>query len=70
MTEKSILISKTTFPNIITTIINDSPLFSSIPELNEETNINTEKICEENKIYFEGKCICDKNKGYYSINYY
>ena len=33
------------------------------------TNKPTEKICNDNKkIFIEGKCQCDKNKGYYSIN--
>ena len=27
----------------------------------------TELICEENKIYYNGKCVCDRNKGYFSI---
>ena len=67
--ETSIPISITTFPNIITTTINNPPLFSTIPGIKKETNFFTEKLCEDNKIYFEGKCICDKNKGYYSINY-
>ena len=35
----------------------------------KSTNTPTENICNDNKkIYIEGKCQCNKNKGYYSIN--
>ena len=54
---------KTTIPNIETTIIEMSSSFSTIP-----INYIEEYLCEENKIYFEGKCICDKDNGYVSIN--
>ena len=67
--ESNNIISKTTSPNIISTIIDDSVLFSTIIKIDEGTNISTEKSCEENKIYFKGKCICDKNKGYYSFKF-
>ena len=67
--ETSIFIPITTSPDIISTITNNSPLFSTIFEENKEANIYTEKLCEEKKIYSEGKCICDKNKGYYSIKH-
>ena len=36
----------------------------------EKTNYIIKSLCEDdNKIFYEGKCICDKAKGYYSINY-
>ena len=41
---------------------------TSIPQIISSLS-NTEIFCKDNdKIYYEGKCICDKNKGYYSIN--
>ena len=78
--ETSIPILETTIPkihtttleiqNIKTTIIEESTLFSTALIKNEETNYIEEHKCEDiNKIYYEGKCICDKNKGYYSFNY-
>ena len=64
----------TTQPEItITTIVNvKSDIITSISTILEDTeqiDIKTENLCDDdNKIYFEGKCICDRNKGYYSIN--
>ena len=59
-----------TIPNIITTFIEKFPSFSSIPIKKEMTDYITEQPCEDkNKIYYEGKCICDNNNGYYSFNY-
>ena len=59
-----------TVPNIITTNIEEFPFFSSMPIKKEKTDYITEQLCEEkNKIYYEGKCICDNNNGYYSFNY-
>ena len=54
------------------TIIND--IITTIPDIKttflENINYPKEKICEDNnKIYYNGICICDINKGYYSINY-
>jgi len=64
----------TTFPH---QIISTSPI-KSIPitekhiltTISEKPiNIPTEKLCnDDKKIYTEGKCQCNKNKGYYSAN--
>ena len=64
----------TSFPNNIIstspnkTIVKTEKVISTI--ISEKSiNIPIEKLCnDENKIYTEGKCQCDKNKGYYSIN--
>ena len=77
--ESTILNIKTTsiatsFPNKISstsptkTIVTPEKVISTtISE--KTTNTPTEKLCnDEKKIYTEGKCQCDKNKGYYSIN--
>ena len=75
-------ILETTIQNIISTnpmtlqestimpeIKTSFPKISTIPEKIENTEYNTESLCKDNdKIYYEGKCICDKNKGYFSIN--
>ena len=38
-------------------------------EILKKTDFPMESLCENNKIFFEGKCICNTEKGYYSINY-
>ena len=44
-------------------------------QVNEKTEIlkkadfPIESLCENNKIFFEGKCICNTEKGYYSLNF-
>ena len=40
-----------------------------ITERLKKTDSPIETLCENNKIYSEGKCICDTEKGYYSLNY-
>ena len=40
-----------------------------ITDIIQKTAYPVESICEENKKYSEGKCICDIEKGYYSLNY-
>ena len=68
---------ETTTPKVIktysdneSTILNIST--STIKEESENMillNSPIQILCEENKINYNGKCICDINKGYYSINY-
>ena len=77
VTESTII---TTIPIIKTTIISTLPTIettipipkttTSIPIKKEKTDYITEQPCEDkNKIFYEGKCICDNNNGYYSFNY-
>ena len=64
----------TSFPNKIistsptkTIITPEKAISATISE--KSVNIPTENLCNDNKkIFTEGKCQCDKNKGYYSIN--
>ena len=57
-------------PEIISTIPNIQPtIITTQIEKDETTEIHTEKLCsEKGKIYSGGKCVCDENNGYYSIN--
>ena len=75
----------TTIKNIMTTTldIEKNKITESIPieqittaypdnkntEIIKKTDFPIESLCEKNKIYSEGKCICNTEKGYYSINY-
>jgi hypothetical protein len=64
-------------PKIETTI---PDILSTIPKIISETTIpqvistfldfKTDQLCSENKKYSNGSCICDKDKGYFSINYW
>ena len=57
---------KTSIPQVISSFLTT---ISIIPERKENIESNTELLCKDNdKIYYEGKCICNKNKGYFSIN--
>ena len=38
-------------------------------EIIKKTDFPIESLCENNKIYSEGKCICNTEKGFYSLNY-
>ena len=82
---ESSVIDTTTIQNIKTTVLDIDKIENTEANLleqatttyllNEKTEIlkNTEfpieSLCEKNKIYSEGKCICNTEKGYYSINY-
>ena len=62
---------KTTIPEYKTTFYNVEKYISTIIKMqdNIEKTDNVESLCKEvDKIYYEGKCICNINKGYYSIN--
>ena len=63
---------KTTFPKIETTFTEiETTVWESIMTMTKEsdTEYPSEELCKDNnKIYYNGNCICDINKGYYSIN--
>ena len=73
-------INKTTSPKTIISQTIYIPLETIITKKNKITILNisstttesTQKyLCQDsNKIYYNGKCICDKKKGYYSINFH
>ena len=51
---------KNTVPKSFTTILTETTILQTIKN----------NLCEDNnKIYYEGKCICNQDKGYYSINH-
>ena len=68
---------ETTTPKVIKTYSDNKKtiLDISTSEIKEQSenmillNSPIQILCEENKINYNGKCICDINKGYYSINY-
>ena len=64
-------IIQTSFPKTISTLLYiKSSIISSITEKIDNFTTIIESVCNDNtKIYNEGKCICDINKGYYQINY-
>ena len=62
-------IIETTIPDILTT---NPKIFTEtyIPQdISSLVDFKTEQICEENKKFYNGSCICDIDKGYFSINY-
>ena len=60
----------TTYLDIKTTLFNKTQIIQKESENAKFVDISTELLCEDNKkINYNGKCICDENKGYYSINY-
>ena len=70
-------LTKTTIPQIISTTkttipkINQNEIstFEYSTEAKATENEEKEILCEDsNKIYYNGKCICDSKKGYFEIN--
>ena len=67
--EITIPITDTTILNIQSSIYDISTLISTIPIETAQNDYATEILCDNTKTYIKGKCICDINKGYYSVYY-